>query len=106
MLHILYTTLPDASAAHNLARDLVEAQLVACANVMPAHHAFYRWEGALCEAQEVALWCKTPETRLADAMAHIRAQHPYETPCLLAWPASHADAAYALWAQQSTGLKA
>lgn len=104
MLHILYTTLPDIDTANHIARALVEHKLVACAQVMPAHQSFYYWEGALCNEPEVALWCKTPAAMVEKAMAHLQGLHPYDTPCLLAWPASHANPAYAAWAQHNTAI--
>jgi len=102
MLYIIYTTLPDASSARALAHALVEHKLVACANIMPPHQSVYRWESAVCEAQEVALWCKTSADAVEGAMAYLRTHHPYDTPCLLAWHTSHSDSAYTAWAQQST----
>jgi periplasmic divalent cation tolerance protein len=98
MLHIIYTTLPDHAAAQRIARSLVKAKLVACANILPAHTAIYHYEGELCEQVETGLWCKTNQMQIAAAMQQIKSLHPYDTPCIMAWQASHTDPDYNQWA--------
>jgi periplasmic divalent cation tolerance protein len=44
---LVLTNLPDRPAAEDLARELVEARLAACVNILPACHSIYRWQGVL-----------------------------------------------------------
>lgn len=102
MLHIVYTTFSNEASASILARDLIRNKLAACVNVMAPHQSFYQWQGEFCESREVALWCKTSAPMVDDAIAYIRAHHPYETPCILAWQASHCEGTYEAWVTQGT----
>lgn len=102
MLHIIYTTFSNEAAASLLARDLVRRELAACVNIMAPHQSFYKWKGEHCEEREVALWCKAPAHLVDAAIAHIRENHPYETPCIVAWPVSHCEGTYHEWVAQVT----
>lgn len=98
MLHIIYTTITDHAAAKTLAHRLVTQKLVACANILPQHTAIYEYDGKLCEEGETGLWCKVPSQGVEQAIAAIKRLHPYETPCIIAWPASHTAPDFLAWA--------
>ena len=44
-IFVIWSTCPDVAAART--RDLVEASLVACVNVLPGLRSIYRWNGAV-----------------------------------------------------------
>src|SRR5712692_10174467 len=50
---LVFTTLPSADKAAELAKALVEERLAACANLLPAIRSIYRWQGKLQDAYEV-----------------------------------------------------
>lgn len=83
----LYTTWPSADAAEACARALVEAQVAACCTLLPGAVSLYRWEGAVQRDAEVVLLIKTTPAQAKSARALILAAHPYDVPCVLAWPA-------------------
>jgi periplasmic divalent cation tolerance protein len=56
---LCFCTCPSAEVAEALARDLVEARLAACVNLLPGVQSVYRWQGAVETAAEVMLWAKT-----------------------------------------------
>src|SRR5690606_14854701 len=56
---LVYTTWPDATAAEQAGRALVEARLAACANILPGMVSLYHWEGTLQRAQEAVMILKT-----------------------------------------------
>lgn len=41
---VVYVTAPSAEVGTSLARALVEAQLVACVNLLPGVTSIYRWQ--------------------------------------------------------------
>jgi periplasmic divalent cation tolerance protein len=95
------TTLDDPDAARALARGVVEARLAACAQVTPIH-SVYRWRGAVEEADEWAVVCKTTAERFDELAAHIRAQHAYEVPEIVATEIVNGDPAYLDWVAAET----
>ena len=92
----LTTTVPTEAEAHGLARGLVEARLVACAQVEPGLQSHYRWKGEIQADPEVRLTLKTLPAAREKAEAFIARYHPYEVPQLL-WQEMEASAAYAAW---------
>ncbi|HEX4084146.1 MAG TPA: divalent-cation tolerance protein CutA [Chthoniobacteraceae bacterium] len=77
---IVYCTFPDADAARNAARTLVEQRLAACASILPGVESIYRWKGAIETASEVLLLIKTTSGKYQMLETRILALHPYEVP--------------------------
>ena len=95
--HSVYITAPDHDTALRIARLIVTEQLAACANVLGAITSVYHWEGKLQEEGEVALIAKTSEARLPELIARVRAIHPYQVPCIVAWPIVAGHQPYLDW---------
>jgi periplasmic divalent cation tolerance protein len=96
------TNLPDSDAAFNLARELVQLRLAACANVLPPVASFYRWEGRLEEATERPVLIKSTAERYPALEAAIRERHPYAVPEIVAWPVERGLPAYLQWVEDET----
>mgnify|MGYP002814551453 FL=1 len=92
---VLCTAPQDAAAS--LARGLVEARLCACVNVLPGVRSYYRWEGAVEEADEVLLVIKTKMSALAALEDRLVALHPYDVPEFLALDVQAGLPAYLNW---------
>jgi len=99
---IVLTTLPDQDAAENLGRQLVEARLAACVNVLSPCRSIYRWQGTLQLDGEVPLIIKTTADRYPELEKWIRQQHPYELPELVAVNIDIGLPAYLAWIAQET----
>ena len=69
---LVLTNLPDHDSATALAAALVEARLVACANVLAPCTSVYRWQGAVETTTEVPLLIKTTAARYPALEAAIR----------------------------------
>ena len=80
------TNLPDSEAAFNLARELVQLRLAACANVLAPVTSFYRWEDKVEQATEYPLLIKSTRERYIELEDAIRKRHPYSLPEIVAWP--------------------
>jgi periplasmic divalent cation tolerance protein len=99
---LVLTNLPDRPAAEDLARELVEARLAACVNILPACHSIYRWQGVLETADEVPLLIKTTSERYPALQAAIRNRHPYELPEVIALPVIQGLPDYLAWVAHET----
>lgn len=97
----VYVTAPDAQTAKRLARELIEQRLVACANLWPIS-SVYRWEGAIQEDAEVAMLLKTRAALVPDLERALRASHPYQVPCIVAWPIVGGSPSYLSWVAEET----
>jgi periplasmic divalent cation tolerance protein len=93
---LLYTTFGTKDEATDITRQLIEEDLIACANMVEMD-SVYRWEGEVIEDEEVLALCKLPETNrdaVRDRLAEI---HPYDVPCIVFYESLDALDAYADW---------
>ncbi|MBK8557683.1 MAG: divalent-cation tolerance protein CutA [Lewinellaceae bacterium] len=97
---LFYVTHADEAAAQQMAAQLLERHLIACANIFPMSSAFW-WEGAQQHEQEWVSVLKTRTTLETALETFITQFHPYQTPCMLRWPV-HANAAYEQWIMAET----
>ncbi len=97
----IYVTHPDADAALALGRVLVEAGLCACVNVLPGMRSVYRWQGQVEDAREAVMIVKTRADLLDVVVSRIKAEHPYECPCIAALPIAGGDPDYLAWIASS-----
>jgi periplasmic divalent cation tolerance protein len=93
----VYITTPDPDTARAIARALVEERLAACANILGPISSIYRWEGKVHEEGEVALIAKTGADRVEALIARAKALHPYQVPCIVAWPIAAGYQPYLDW---------
>lgn len=93
----VYLTFPDVATAARVAEVLVAERLAACVNVLPPCTSVYRWEGRVVREPEVVAWAKTTRGRLNALTAAVEARHPYEVPCVVAYPSAGGSAAYLDW---------
>jgi periplasmic divalent cation tolerance protein len=66
--------------------------------------SIYRWEGRLCEEQEVVLVAKTTPEQWPAISALIKQNHPYDVPEIIAQPITHSDTDYARWVIAETTI--
>lgn len=100
---LTYITHESEAEAQRISNLLLEARLVACANIFPIQSAYW-WQGALENGSEwVSLVKTTPENREALQEAVLQT-HPYTTPCILTMEAT-ANEAYAAWIRAEVGRK-
>jgi periplasmic divalent cation tolerance protein len=93
----IYAIFGSEEEARRIGREMVDARLAACANILGSSHSIYRWQGAVEEAAEVATLFKTGADRAEALMAAIRRLHSYETPAIVQLPVERADEDYRAW---------
>lgn len=97
-LYVAWTTTETRQEALRLAHGLVEAGLVACAQVDGEMTSVYAWEGKVHEDPEWRLTLKLPAHTLEAAEKWLRAHHPYDEPQWVAVRADRVAEGYGKWA--------
>ena len=99
---LVFTTLPNADKAAEIARALVEERLAACANLLPAVRSIFRWEGKIRDENEVLVLLKTRAENVERLKARILELHPYEVPEVIAVPIESGYQAWLDWMTAQT----
>jgi periplasmic divalent cation tolerance protein len=98
---IILVTTPDLKTARRLARAALEAQLIACANLIPNIESHYRWRGKLERSAEVLMVMKTTQVRVAGLEKLIMEEHPYDTPEFMVLNLAGGAKKYLAWLSES-----
>jgi periplasmic divalent cation tolerance protein len=102
---IVLTTVGVDVNAGAIASALVDERLAACVNVLPEMTSYFRWLGAVEQAEERQLVIKTTSAQLPALEHRLHELHPYELPEFLVVPARQASEAYLKWVVGSTGVE-
>jgi periplasmic divalent cation tolerance protein len=92
---------PDAETGQAIAALLVGERLAACAQLLGPMTSTYWWEGKVETEQEHLVLLKTETARFEAICERVRAEHPYDTPEILAVPIVGASGPYAVWLRES-----
>ena len=96
------TTTALREEAERIARELVEARLAACVQIVGPIISTYRWQGKIEAGEEWQCWAKTRGELFARVEEAIRRIHPYEVPEILAVPVVAGSANYLAWLDAET----
>ena len=98
---VALSTFPDAETAKKIARELVESAVVACANIIPAVHSIYRWQGKTEESTEVLGIFKLTAVRFSELQERLRTMHPYAVPEIIRLDLTDGLPEYLRWIAES-----
>ena len=93
----VHVTTPDRESALGIARILVDRRLAACVQVVPGVTSVYSWDGETQVDDEHLLLAKTTGDLFGPIRDAVRAEHPYDTPEVLAVAVTACDPGYADW---------
>src|SRR5450755_2080162 len=96
------TTVDSAEEAERLGRGVVKARLAACVQIVGPIRSLYWWQDKIDEAQEWQLLMKTTTERLPALEEHIKANHSYDTPEIIATPIPLGSQEYLDWISAQT----
>ena len=82
----LYVTAPSNDVARQIGRLLIDKKLAACVNIHAPMQSVYEWEGNIENETEVPLIVKTTAAQSNAARDAIITSHPYDEPCVAAFP--------------------
>lgn len=98
---IVLSTFPNLDKAAEVARILVDEQLAACVNLVPAVRSIYRWQGTVSDDTETLAVAKTTRAGYDALATRLLELHPYDVPEVLALPVERGHAAYLAWVAAS-----
>ncbi|CAI9303051.1 unnamed protein product [Lactuca saligna] len=99
---VVYVTVPNKEAGKKLAASIVKEKLAACVNRVPGIESVYLWEGEIQTDSEELLIIKTRESLLSALTEHVKANHEYEVPEVIAMPITGGSVPYLEWLKNST----
>jgi len=102
---VVMCTCPDTKVAENLAGGLVRNGLAACVNILPQIRSIYRWQGELHSDSEVLMIIKTNQHGYVKLERWLLANHPYDTPEVLALTVEAGAQDYLDWIDRATQRK-
>ncbi|RAL53522.1 hypothetical protein DM860_015559 [Cuscuta australis] len=102
---VVYVTVPNKDAGKKLAESIVKEKLAACVNRVPGVESVYEWNGQIQSDSEELLIIKTRKSLLEDLTAHVKANHEYEVPEVIALPIVGGSTHYLEWIKNTTREK-
>ena len=102
-IRLVLCTFPNTDEARQIGTVLVEKQLAACVNLLPAVESIYRWQGKVETAAEVLAIFKTTAAALPAFQRELAALHPYDVPEIVALHPADVAESYAAWLLESVG---
>ena len=98
-LLVVITSLPSLEQAQTIARQLVENRLAACVQIQQGVNSIYRWDGKICEENEVLLSAKTSRVLWEEIRGFIQNNHPYDLPEIMAFTPADYEQQYGQWVE-------
>ncbi len=98
---LVFSTFPDIEKARQIGTSLVESQLAACVNLIPAVESIYRWQGKVESSSEVLAIFKTTAAAWPRFETLLKSLHPYEVPEIIALKPAQMTKSYAAWVGES-----
>jgi periplasmic divalent cation tolerance protein len=95
-------TADDEGWLLELTRALVRDRLVACGQHLTPVRSVYRWQGEIEESLETRVALHTRSSLVPTVIERVRANHPYDVPCVIALPVEQVDPDYLAWVLEST----
>ncbi|KAG8376107.1 hypothetical protein BUALT_Bualt09G0029000 [Buddleja alternifolia] len=99
---VVYVTVPNKEAGKKLAESIVKERLAACVNRVPGVESVYEWKGEIQTDAEELLIIKTRESLLEALTEHVKTNHEYEVPEVIALPITGGNLQYLEWIKNST----
>lgn len=99
---VVLITAPTEAEASKIGRDLVEARLAACVNIVRNIRSIYRWKGNIEEGDEALMIAKTRRSHLEDLIGRVREAHSYSLPEIIALPIPAGSEEYLSWLRDET----
>lgn len=100
-LLMVFCTFPDPASARQIATLIVERQLAACVNILPAVESIYRWQGNVETAVEVLAIFKTTAATFPAFQQALSEAHPYQVPEILTVEPCEVSPSYREWLANS-----
>lgn len=94
---MILCTFPSLDQARQIGTVLVETQLAACVNLLPAVESIYRWHGKVETASEVLAVFKTSAAVFPAFQQKLAELHPYDIAEIIALSPEKIAEPYRAW---------
>jgi periplasmic divalent cation tolerance protein len=98
---IVLVTTANKQEAETIAQKLLEAKLIACANILGPVSSHFHWHGKIDRAEEYLLLLKSRQNLFEALAAEVKKLHSYKVPEILALPVVAGSKAYLSWLSDS-----
>ena len=98
---VVLVTAKDKKEAEKIARGLLEAKLIACANIVGGLQSLFWWQGKIDSSKEVLLILKTKKILFKKVLNQVKSLHSYQTPEIIAMPIVNGSVDYLTWIDSS-----
>ena len=98
---VILITAKDKKEAQKIAQGLLEAKLIACANIVDGIQSLFWWQGKIDSSKEVLLVLKTKKILFKKISAKVKSLHSYQTPEIIALPIFDGSKDYLDWISSS-----
>ena len=100
---IAFSTFPEAEIAREIAHELVENAVIACANIVPSVESIYFWKEKVETSAEVLAIFKMTAARYSEFESRLRKLHPYDVPEIVRLDIAGGNPDYLRWISESCG---
>jgi periplasmic divalent cation tolerance protein len=94
---IVVVTTASKQEAETIAQSLVEAKLIACANILGPVSSHFHWSGKIERAEEYLVLMKSRVDLFGELSEKVKSLHSYEVPEIVALPITEGSKAYFDW---------
>lgn len=98
---VVFITTKNTAEAETISRALLDAKLIACANIVDGIKSLFWWQGKIDESGEAFLMAKSHEELLPDIIRTVKKNHGYSVPEIIALPVIGGNPDYLKWIDQS-----
>jgi len=98
---VVLITTKSKEEAEQVGRKLLEAKLVACANILDGVKSLFWWQGKIDEANESLLMVKSRQDLFAELAEVVKKNHSYSVPEIIALPIVDGSSTYLKWIEDS-----
>jgi len=100
-VRLVLCTFPDADKARQIGTLALENQAIACVNLIPGVESIFRWQGKIESATEILAIFKTSRAAYPRFATWLAANHPYDTPEIIAIHPTELNPRYHQWLLES-----
>lgn len=101
-IRLILCTFPNPESARQIGTLLIEKQLAACVNLIPAVESIYSWQDKIETSNEVLAIIKTQSSAYIDLKHTLSDVHPYDVPEIISINPTDVSDEYADWVNQVT----
>lgn len=101
---LVMVTAGSEQQALTIAEELIQQELAASVNLLPAVRSIYRFNGKVFDDEEILLFIKTTEELFEDVAELVTQLHTYEIPEIMGFKADFTKSNVVKWLENSVRM--